>query len=62
MITDHACLRYLDSVKDDGGRRTRWTLRLQSFDFTVLHRPGASNSNADGLSRQAWFNPDWKVG
>lgn len=61
-FTDHTCLRYLDSVRDDRGRRTRWTLRLQAYDFVVLHRAGSSNGNADGLSRQAWDKLAWKVG
>ena len=58
VITDHKCLQWLDSVKDKGGRRTRWSFRLQPFDFTVSHRPGVKNGNADGLSRQAWDEND----
>ncbi len=54
VITDHKCLEWLDSVRDAGGRRTRWSLRLQPFNFTIRHRPGTENGNADGLSRQAW--------
>ena len=54
VVTDHQCLKYLDSVKDAGGRRTRWTLLLQQFNFVVHHRAGTKNGNADGLSRQAW--------
>lgn len=54
VVTDHMCLRWLDSVKDLGGRRTRWSLSLQPFDFEVVHRPGSEHANADGLSRQAW--------
>lgn len=54
VVTDHKCLEWLDSVKDAGGRRTRWSLLLQPFNFTIRHRPGTQNGNADGLSRQAW--------
>lgn len=65
-MTDHACLQFLDSVKDNGGKRTRWTLLLQEYDFEVIHRPGKENGNADGLSRQAWeetiHNPEEGVG
>lgn len=57
VVTDHHCLRFLDSVKDNGGRRTRWTLALQEYDYTVQHRAGSLNGNADGLSRQAWNHP-----
>ena len=34
-------------------RLVRWSMLLQSYDFTVEPKPGADNSNADGLSRQA---------
>lgn len=34
VMTDHKSLQWLDSVKDEGGRRTRWSLRLQPFDFS----------------------------
>ncbi len=54
VTTDHRSLVWLDSVKDDGGRRTRWALWLQQFDFTIKHRAGTANGNADGMSRQAW--------
>jgi len=54
--TDHKCLQYLDRMKDVNGRLTRWSLLLQPYDFTVIHRAGTGNANADGLSRQAWDN------
>ncbi len=38
-------------AKDTNGRVTRWFLALQDFCFIVRHRAGASNANADGLSR-----------
>ena len=58
VVTDHQCLKYLDSVKDAGGRRTRWALRLQPFRFSVRHKAGKTNGNADGLSQQAWEEED----
>lgn len=54
IITDHACLRYLQTLKDQTGRLGRWALRLQPYVYTIEHRPGPTNGNADGLSRQAW--------
>lgn len=54
VITDHACLQYLQLMRNWGGRLTRWALKLQPFTFTLQHRAGALNGNADGMSRQAW--------
>ena len=34
-----------------GGRLLRWGLRLSEFDFTIKHRKGSQNGNADALSR-----------
>ena len=52
--TDHKALEFLNSYKSTTGRLARWALRLQPFTFTVVHRAGSKNGNADGLSRQAW--------
>ena len=41
---------WLDQMKDQGGRLTRWSLTLQSYQFTVVHRKGRANANADALS------------
>ena len=49
--TDHRALVWLDRLKDNNARLTRWSLALQPYDFTVYHRTGISNGNADALSR-----------
>ncbi len=37
----------------------RWALQFQELDFVVRYRSGLKNTNADGLSRQAWsFSKD----
>ena len=54
VMTDHSSLIYLDKLKDENGRLTRWALALQPYMFKVYHRPGKCNANADGLSRQSW--------
>ena len=41
-------------------RLVKWSMLLQSYDFTVEHKPGADNSNADGLSRQAEDGPSFE--
>ena len=32
-------------------RIARWILKLQEYEFEIVHRPGTSNRNADALSR-----------
>ena len=51
--TDHRSLEWLDRVKENNGRLTRWSLSIQPYQFTVEYRPGEKNGNADGLSRLA---------
>eukprot|EP00794_Sanderia_malayensis_P015652 gene15652-biopygen13346 len=50
IVTDNSALRWLQSMEPKG-RVARWIMDLQEFQFTVKHRPGASNQNADALSR-----------
>ncbi len=33
------------------GRRARWIMDLENYDFIIEHRVGKSNANADALSR-----------
>ena len=49
--TDHRALIWLDRLKDTNSRLTRWSLSLQQYKFTVTHRPGITNGNADTPSR-----------
>ena len=49
--TDHRALEWLNRLKDNNARLTRWSLALQPYDFVVKYRPGNTNGNADGLSR-----------
>lgn len=51
VITDHASLKWLMSLKDLSGRLARWSLQLQSYNFEVEHRKGKDNIVADMLSR-----------
>ncbi|KAG1946736.1 hypothetical protein F2P79_013286 [Pimephales promelas] len=55
IITDHKPLLYLKKAavdNDPTGRRARWILELDVYDFTILHREGKQHSNADSLSRR----------
>eukprot|EP00731_Ephydatia_muelleri_P004432 Em0002g608a len=56
--TDHHALEWLDRLKEDNARLTRWCLALQPYQFKVKYRPGKLNGNADALSRQASLSPE----
>jgi transposase InsO family protein len=51
VVTDHSALLWLLKLKDPIGRLGRWTLKLQHFDFELVHRKGKYNVVADALSR-----------
>lgn len=51
VITDHYCLKWLNNIKDPVGRIARWAIRLQQYDFEIVHRKGKDNVVPDVLSR-----------
>lgn len=51
VITDHASLKWLMTLKDLSGRLARWSLQLQSYNFNIEHRKGSDNVVADMLLR-----------
>jgi hypothetical protein len=52
VITDHAALKWLITVKNHQcARLTRWVLKFAEYDFEILQRPGKKHVNADVLSR-----------
>ncbi|RXN27908.1 retrotransposon Ty3-gypsy sub-class [Labeo rohita] len=51
IFTDHSGLKWLMSRPNPTGRLARWSLRLQDFDFDVVHKPGSRNKVPDALSR-----------
>ena len=33
------------------GKKARWVMNLQQYNFEIVHRAGKENKNADALSR-----------
>src|SRR5436305_9393101 len=50
VITDHSALKFLQTADVPTGKRARWMMYLQQFQFEIVHRPGKENANADALS------------
>jgi len=48
--TDHRFLEWLDRMKENNLRLSRWSLSLQPYQYNVVYRPGHRNGNADALS------------
>ena len=60
IVTDHSALKTLKTAKIPKGRRARWIMELQQYNFTIEHRPGKANANADALS-QIKYKKDKKI-
>ncbi len=56
VVTDHNALVKLMSVRDSTGKLARWSIYLQQYDFTIIHRQGRKHSNVDTLSRPVLSN------
>lgn len=56
IYTDHAALKSILSTKMPRGRIARWILTLKSYQFTIIHKNGSLNADADALSRLATAN------
>jgi transposase InsO family protein len=50
VVTDHKPLTWIMNVKDPGSRLLRWRIKLEEYDYEVVYRKGALNTNADALS------------
>lgn len=55
IVTDHRPLlglRKLNIDNDPTGRRGRWILELDPFNWDIIHKDGSRHLNADALSRR----------
>ena len=50
LVTDHSALKWLKSSQPKR-RLGRWIMKLQPYNFTIVHKPGRIHSNVDALSR-----------
>lgn len=51
VITDHHSLLWLKRLREPSGLLARWSIRLQAFDYELIHRKGTLNVVPDALSR-----------
>jgi hypothetical protein len=51
VVSDAAALRTLMTSKTLSAKLNHWALYLQGYNFAIEHRPGKTNTFADGLSR-----------
>jgi len=51
IVTDHRPLIWLFNISDPGSRLIRWRLKLEEYDYEIVHKAGKGNTNADALSR-----------
>src|SRR6266498_1908839 len=51
IFIDHSALKSLQKILELTRRRARWIMELQQYNFTIEHRSGKKNQNADALLR-----------
>ncbi|GBG63523.1 hypothetical protein CBR_g38591 [Chara braunii] len=51
LVTDHEPLLALKKLTNYTGMIGRWAVRLQEYDFDIIHRKTERHGNADGLTR-----------
>ena len=55
VVTDHRPLlawRKVDARKDPTGRRTRWAIELDNYEFELIYKKGLTHCDADAMSRR----------
>ena len=51
VFTDHKALEWLRKIKHPNGKLARWILKLEQYEYSIVHRPGSLMQHADALSR-----------
>ena len=51
MVTDHSALKWLKNLKDPTARLGRLALKMQLWEFEIVHRKGSQHQFPDTLSR-----------
>ena len=68
VASDHKPLTWIMNVKDPGSRLLRWRIQLEEYEYEIIYKKGALNTNADALGRISSLikpesgNPDEKIG
>ncbi|CAG2213163.1 unnamed protein product [Mytilus edulis] len=57
-LVSQKALSWLQTIKHTNSRLIRWALKLQEYNFEVIHRPGSRNQHCDSLSRRDYNNTD----
>ena len=57
LRTDHAALKWIQTMEKPTGMVERWLQTLANHNFTVEYRPGKRHQNADALSRISHADP-----
>lgn len=58
VLSDHNPITFLNKMKNNNQRLTRWSLSLQPYNIKVEHISGKNNIVADYLSRCASLDPN----
>ena len=51
IYSDHKALNWLRNFKHPNGKLARWILKLEQYDYEIIHRPSTLMSHVDALSR-----------